>query len=300
MSTNFDHIAIIYNPTSTGDAPQKAEAFLAELKKHKVMPEAVLTHTKYRGHARDLGLSASKKYKRPLLISVSGDGAYNELINGVIEARTKYPDSDPVTAVIGAGNANDHRRVVYRQRPLLEAMLAGAKPQAIDVLKLEATADDFHLERYAHSYIGLGISPQVGAELNKHDLTWYREVEIVLRTFYGFKPFWIQHNDSPEKLDSLLFMNITEMAKYLKMTDTNSLHDGQFEIVKFRHENKFSLLYHLLRAALRGVQNPPKESDYSFVIETAQPVQLDGEIEDIPAGTTLRVIAVPNATKILR
>jgi len=61
--------------------------------------------TEHAGHATQLSRSAADS-GRPLVVSVGGDGGYNEVVNGVMQAGNDQAS----TAVLAAGNANDHRR----------------------------------------------------------------------------------------------------------------------------------------------------------------------------------------------
>ena len=38
----------------------------------------------------------------------------------------------------------------------------------MDLISISAASQDFELQRYAHSYIGFGITPEIGHELNQH------------------------------------------------------------------------------------------------------------------------------------
>jgi diacylglycerol kinase family enzyme len=68
-----------------------------------------LLPTDFAGHARDLARSVAVS-GGPLIVSVSGDGGYNEAVNGVLDV----PASRAVCTVLPAGNANDH----HRSRPV--------------------------------------------------------------------------------------------------------------------------------------------------------------------------------------
>ena len=67
---------------------------------------------------------------RPLLVSVSGDGGYNEVVDGTMQAG----NDAAVCAVLPAGNANDHRRAT-REQPLADAIVTGSVTR-IDLLRL--------------------------------------------------------------------------------------------------------------------------------------------------------------------
>lgn len=287
----FDHIALIFNPGSTGDAPALARDLAKKIDRaHKTIGvRATLTPTQHAGHAAELARRIAQKYKRPLLISVSGDGGYNEVVNGAMQARDASKAARPVVAVMGAGNANDHRRVM-RDRSLLQ-LIKEADVKPLDLIHLAVTAKDFSLSRYAHSYIGYGITPQVGYELNKHGKSFWRELQAVIKTFHTYEPFMVERNGAQYKLDNLIFANVNEMAKFITLDEKNSVHDGKFEVIELRHRSKFHMLISLVRAVLFGFKNPPSYSRYSLKSLAKQPVQLDGEIEWLPAHARAEISA---------
>ncbi len=102
-----------------------------------------LCPTEHAGHARDLAAHAAAT-GRPLIVSVSGDGGYNEVVDGVMQAG----NPDVVCAVMAAGNANDHRRTTGEQ-PLADAIVDG-EVRRIDLLRLTVgsgrpRAPDMHI-----------------------------------------------------------------------------------------------------------------------------------------------------------
>ena len=285
---SFDHIAILFNPNSTGDAPRLAHELAKNIKKSSnIAVKPVLTPTKYRRHGEKLAEEISLRYKRPLIVSVSGDGGYNEVINGAMAAKQASRKAAPVVAVMGAGNANDHRRVT-RDTPLLELIVRG-EPKPMDLLHISVRDS---LERHAHSYAGLGISPEVAVELNRHSLNFLRELQIIFGTFFRFTPFSVTHEGTTRKIDSLLFANINEMAKVLKLRDKLDVTDGRFEVIEFVHEGKLKLLYRLLRAALAGIKEPPQYKQYECVVADTNHIQLDGEVHEFKSGATVRVKSI--------
>lgn len=285
----FDHIAIIYNPNSTGDAPEMAEDLAKQIDTHAdiIGVSAALTPTKHAGHAIELAKAVALKYKRPLIVSVSGDGGYNEVINGAMQAKEKSSKAQPVTAVVGAGNANDHRRVM-RDEPLIE-LIKNGDIRSFDLLHIAAKAKGYSLSRYAHSYIGFGVTPQVGNELNKHGKSLIREIKTILKTYRIYAPFRIQRDGRKMLLDNLLFANINEMAKFIKLDDENTVRDGKFEVIALRHRSKIHMLGTLLRAAVVGFSNTPSHQAYSLTCPDALPIQLDGEIEKLPKNSDVTV-----------
>ena len=78
---SFDRIFVIFNPQSTGDGPQLAEELHADLARRLPDKPVRLYPTERAGHARDIAREAAKT-GHPLIVSVSGDGGYNEVVDG--------------------------------------------------------------------------------------------------------------------------------------------------------------------------------------------------------------------------
>lgn len=292
---SFDTIVLIYNPQSTGGASAMAKKLAAQIKKIGLKP--TLTPTKRAGHAAELAASITKKYKRPLIISVSGDGGYNEVINGVMEAKCLRPSARPVVAVAGAGNANDHRRVM-RSKSLIKLIERGT-PKPLDLIHISAVAHGTKLERYAHSYIGFGLTPEVGHELNLHGKTTFDEMRLVVKTVTQLQPFTIVRDGKKRRSYSLVFANISEMAKFIKLDKTNDVRDDKFEAVEIHHRSKLWLLWELLTSVTMPKKSPPSYSTYSFKTTASQPVQLDGEIEHLPANCSVTITSRADAIESL-
>ena len=285
--SSFDRIVIIFNPHSTGNAPVSAEELRDELTRRLPSVPLELSPTRHAGHARDLAREAAAA-GTPLIVSVSGDGGYNEVVNGVMDAG----NDRAVCAVRAAGNANDHRRVT-RERPLADAIVAG-KVRRIDLLRL--TIGDGALVRSAHSYIGVGLTPVIAVDLEEGGKGSWREIVSVLRGFSRFRPFPIRLEDGRRRrIDSLVFANITEMAKYAKLSDTGAPDDGRFEVITQRQTGKLRVLATAIRAATRGLGPQPSATHYGFTTLAPMPLQLDGELVELDADTPVAVDIAPRA-----
>lgn len=291
----YDHVAIIFNPGSSGDAPSMAKelARTIDSEQSRIGSKAFLMPTKRAGHAVELARDVASAHEFPLIISVSGDGGYNEVVNGAMRAKRDDPEANPVVAVAAAGNANDHRRVM-RDKPLIE-LITHAEPRPLDLLLTSVSADGFSLERYAHSYMGLGVTPQVGHELNKHGKSLLYELRTILKTYQSYAPFTITRDGTDLELDNLIFANINEMAKVLKLDDTNNVHDGKFEVIALRHRSRLGMLGTLLRAAVLGFSDRPSYQNYEFRTHEALPMQSDGEVDRLPVNSSVTVTSVKQA-----
>ncbi len=289
----FDRIVVIFNPQSTGEAPQLAEQLRAVLAQRLPEMPLRLCPTEHAGHARELAGQAAAT-GRPLIVSVSGDGGYNEVVDGVLQAG--HPDV--VCAVMAAGNANDHRRSTG-ERPLADAVVAG-EVRRIDLLCLTVGTGSHARTRYAHSYIGMGLTPIVAIDLEKGGKGSMQEIVSVVRTFVRFRPFTVELPDGARRsFDSLLFANIAQMAKYATLSEDGRPDDGQFEVIALPHTAKWRVLGVALKAAIRGLGPQPTARHYEFTTLKPTPIQLDGELLTLDAGTRVSVDIAPKALATL-
>ena len=242
-----------------------------------------LCPTERAGHARELAAQAAAT-GRPLIVSVSGDGGYNEVVDGVMQAG----NPNAVCAVKAAGNANDHRRTTG-ERPLVDAIVGrrgpAHRPAAPDRRRRRHART-----RYAHSYIGVGLTPVMAIDLEKGGKGSLKEIVSVVRTFAKFRPFAIDvQPGGRRRLDSLLFANIDEMAKYATLSENGRPDDGRFEVITVPHTAKWRILGVALKAATRGLGPQPTARHYRFTTLKPTPMQLDGEIIAVDAATPVSV-----------
>ena len=287
--SSFDRVVIIFNPQSTGDAQASAVELRDELRVRLPDVPVDLSPTQRAGHARDLAREAAATGS-PLVVSVSGDGGYNEVVNGVVDAG----NDRAVCAVRAAGNANDHRRVT-REQPLADAIVAG-EVRRIDLLRLTIGTGPAAEVRYAHSYIGVGLTPVVAVDLEKGGKGSWREIVSVVRGFARFRPFPIRLEDGRRRrVDSLVFANIDEMAKHARLSEGGSPDDGRFEVITQRQTGKLRVLATAVRAATRGLGPQPSATHYGFTPLVPMPLQLDGELVELDAGIPVSVDIAPLA-----
>ena len=286
----FDRVVLIFNPQSTGQAQERAEELQRDLARLAPTLTVDLQATEHAGHATELSREAAAA-GRPLVVSVRGDGGYNEVVNGVMQA----DNPDAATAVLAAGNANDHRRATEEQ-PLAEAIASGAASR-IDLLRLTTGGAAERDIRYAHSYIGLGLTPVVAVDLEKGNKGSLREMVTAVRSFARFRPFEIEVPDgSRQRFDSLVFANITQMAKVATLAeDQGRPDDGRFEVITLKHTAKWRILATAVKASTVGLGKQPSVRSYTFTTVTPLPLQLDGELMDLPAGATVRVESASQA-----
>lgn len=282
---SYTSIAIIYNPNSTGPSKSLAVELKSKLRKQLPDCKVELIATKHAGHAEELAYSIATSSKRPLIISSSGDGGYNEVINGAMKA--KREGASPTVGLLPAGNANDHYRNLH-DKELIDRIVQD-DPIEIDILKIVGVSDGKRIERYAHSYIGFGLTPVVGNELNKTKLNFFSEVWIVIRLLFTIKSVRLKVGNKARYYESLICSNVDEMSKYMKISQPSSVTDGKFEVTIFKRRSKLRLILTLLKASFIGVKESAQISEYSLKTLGKTLAQADGEIIHLDANSDVQI-----------
>jgi diacylglycerol kinase family enzyme len=291
----FDHIAIIFNPQSTGDAPANARGLAKELATALPNIPCELLPTERPGHAEGLAYTFASEHPNALIVSASGDGGYNEVINGALRAGAE--GAKPICAVLPSGNANDHAHSL-QGRPLSKLIRAGSVTE-IDVLQVRIHDPDKPAERYAHSYVGLGLTPKVAVELNKHKLNRLVEAWIVFWELLRFRPVAIEIGDRKVALDSLVCGNVPQMAKILSLSGDADPRDGRFELTVIEHRHKFSLFSQLLKGVFNEIGAVKQLETYVFGVVETTLLQCDGELMEAAAGSTVEVAICPRLLRTI-
>lgn len=291
----YDVIAIIYNPKSTGPGQRLAQRLKRQLASRAPRETVQIIPTKRQGHAEELAAELTRRHKHPLIISASGDGGYNEVVNGITSANgfTKRP----VAGLLPAGNANDHYREQHGDN--LAQAIARHDEKPIDLLSLTARSGGRILQRYAHSYIGVGLTPEAGHKLNESRFKLFSEVWIVAKVLLFLQSVRLVVNGEVRHYDSLVFSNVSRMSKILKLSETAHPDDGRFEVTAFRRRNKPQLIASLLKATTRGLKNDKHVKRYTFKTTARTLVQLDGEILRVDANTRVTVRIAPKALRCI-
>jgi len=66
-------------------------------------------------------------------------------------------------------------------------------------------------------------------------------------------------------------------------------------VIRLRHTAKWRILATALKASTTGLGKQPSVRTYAFTTVTPLPLQVDGEVVELPTGTAVRVDIVPDA-----
>jgi diacylglycerol kinase family enzyme len=279
----YSLIAVIYNPNSTGSSKTMAEAFVNDVRTRLPEQNVELIATEYAGHAGELAYSIAKESDNALIISSSGDGGYNEVVNGAIKAQKE--GATVTTGILPAGNANDHHRNVSEGNII--DLIGEGKTKTIDLLKISGTSNGAPVERCAHSYIGVGFTPKIAKVLNKNKLNIFNEVWLVARMLIIVRPIRLKLGTKVRHYESIIFSNVDSMSKYLKISQPSPLDDGKFEVTIFKRRDKLKFILTLLKASFGGVKEDKRVSEFAFETVDKTLVQMDGEVLSLDANTSV-------------
>lgn len=294
-SKPYKKVALIYNPNSTsGRSKELAKDVAKQVRKLAPELEVELVGTKRAGHAEELVAKLATDHKTAV-VSVSGDGGYHEVVNGVMALPA--PDR-PHTMVFPAGNANDHYHATA-DKDAIEA-ITGYHTGVIEVIQASWTdATGKTVERYAHSYIGLGITPAVAVALNQTNVTRWKELTLTARAIMKFRGTKLVVNGEAKRYSSLLFMNIPRMAKFFTVTPAGDTNDGQFEVVAIRNRTLWYLAKKLIRGIIGDIPAQEQTSQFTFATTKACLMQLDGEVVKLPPHTDITITCMPKALRVI-
>lgn len=286
--TSIKKIIVIYNPNSTGEGKKNAEDFQEQLAAVSEIP-VTLQPTDFAGHAEEI-VQELENRDDTMVISSSGDGGYHEVINGALshgESTSKI-----ITGLLPSGNANDHYHSVHRG-DVIDRIVKG-DVETIDLLKVTVG----NWTRYAHSYVGIGLTPHIGEKLTQATLNPFNEIWLSIRYYLNFRPVKIYTDTGVHHYDSLIFSNVKRMSKYLTLSHEAELDDGKFEVTGSKAGSFGKLLGHLFKATTVGLtEEANRVSSYTFTSKRPIALQLDGEVYKFSANST---VTVSIALKTLR
>ncbi len=295
MSTPYDEIIVIYNPNSTGDGKKNAEDLIAQLEHKKIATKITVRETTHAGHAEEMAIDYAKSDMSFLLISSSGDGGYHELINGVLSSGA----TNITVGLLPSGNANDHFTALSDDKTDLAGAIASGSTRYIDVIRVSSTIKGIPWERYAHSYVGIGLSPTIGRELTKATLNAFNEKLLLLKYMFEYTHATVRIDGKKQRYSSLVFSNIDQMSKVIKLAKSGSVDDGKFEINAIAYKSKLIIIGLLIKSATFGLEEKGSYSEYAFETIKKLLIQLDGEVYTIDSKSAVRVESVTGRLKTI-
>lgn len=148
---------IVFNPNSgRGRGSQRAQAVHSALQDAGVRYEAVISQS--RGHAIELAERAALN-GFSLVVAAGGDGTVNEVINGLMRARSAGTIATLGVIPIGTGNDFASALGIPRQAEAAVARLAARQGRRVDIGCVNG--------RYFGNNVGIGFEARVNIEAHR-------------------------------------------------------------------------------------------------------------------------------------
>ncbi len=247
---------IIANPASRrGAAAQLIPVIEARLRAEHL--DFTLVRTERPLHAAELAFQAARDGV-DVVVAAGGDGTSNEVINGLMQARTNG-SGGPAIAVLPIGRGNDFSFSLKGPANLEEGFVAlvANKQHAIDIGKV--TGGDFPEGRYFGNGVGIGFDAVTGFEALKLPIKagFASYLVAALRTIFIMKAPLVEIQLDDERLEesSLLVsvMNGRRLGGGFWSAPQGIGDDGLFDLCIARKVSKFQMLM-LVPRFLNGTQ----------------------------------------------
>lgn len=296
---------VIVNPTSgRGYAEKMVPVIASEMAKHELDFDLVRTVRPW--HAAEIAEQAVKDGNYQVIITASGDGTANEVLNGIM--RAKEAGYSPVAfALLPIGTGNDMGYGLGVRGTLEENIAAIAMDirHRIDIGLVKG--GDYPDGRYFANGVGIGFDAMVGFVAVK--IRWTRGllaylIAVIQTIFFYYKAPSVEivFNDSTIMQDSLMvsIMNGQRMGGGFFMAPDGDPGDGQLDLCIVSAPSQlriFGLIPHFLKGTQASQSEINTGQTGEIIVKALKgtlPAHCDGETL-CTAGKELSVQVLPGA-----
>jgi len=291
---------VIVNPVSRGGKAQEEGIWLLNrLKRAGVEYEALFTERA--GHAEEMVVKWAEDFD--VVVSVSGDGTTNEIINGIM----KVPSSRLKLAMFPAGTADDFAcNMGYDRKDKEQALRAilGDTCRTIDLIRYD--------DRYAAVTFGLGVDSEIADGAYK-----WKRFRIPAYFYSGLKKcfleerkrYFVRFDYEGQTFEDWVLIailcNAPLFGRYIKIHPEARMNDGILGLTIGREMPNVYGLVLFLFACLGGRHGFSRKVSFHQVrrmrveCKTDTYAQIDGEVYKFDAGRVIELSVVPGALKVL-
>jgi YegS/Rv2252/BmrU family lipid kinase len=279
---------IIVNPISgRGYAEKVIPEIEAGMRKHGLDFELVRTERPW--HAAEIAEKAARDGSYDVIVSASGDGTANEVINGMMRARAAGFNHSAFS-ILPVGTGNDMAYGLGMRGTLGESIATIAKNQRVRIDIGHVKGGNYPDGRYFVNGVGIGFDAVVGFVAVK--IRWARGllaylVAVLQTVFIYFKAptLEIRYNDITCTQPALMvsIMNGKRMGGGFYMAPLGDNRDGHFDLCIAANVNR-ARIFGLVPYFLKGTQASQPEittghTDKITVraVKGTLPVHCDGE-----------------------
>ena len=267
-----------------------------------------LVRTERVGHAIQLARQAALDGYE-VIVAAGGDGTVNEVLNGLMEARTESKNR-PALGVLCSGRGNDFAPCVNIPEDLPGALqvLKDDHRRMIDIGRV--CGGKFPQGRYFANNVGVGFDAIGTIEVAKLPewgmLSFLIAILKTIFLFYKGPTVRLDYDDETLTTSTLMLltMNGKRMGTGFKMAPDAMPDDGLFDLVIVRQVSRpriFSLIPHFMKGT-QGSQPEVRTLRAARVtitaVEGALPAQSDGEIICVD-GSRLEIEMLPHQVEVV-
>jgi diacylglycerol kinase (ATP) len=299
---------IIVNPISGRGLGEKSVTKIKDFfEKHSM--NYTLVRTERPWHAAELAEQAARK-KYDVLVCASGDGTFNEALNGLMRARAEGFNHTAL-GMISIGTGNDFAGGVGIPTTLDESLetLVENKRRKVDIGLV--SGGDYPDGRYFGNGIGIGFDAAVGfAALQLRFLRGLPAYLIgaIQTVFFYYTPprLKIQLDDETVEQHSLMVsvMNGKRMGGGFRMAPNGDPHDGLFDLCIAETAGKlriFQLIPYFIRGDQEGQPEIKMRRSRKVTVTATEgdfPAHADGETLCLN-GKELTLELIPGALEVV-
>ena len=179
----FDRIAVIYNPKNVDNAAKTAKDIADSVNGHQevIQTRAVLFPCKHGDEMSEMAYDITCRSAQPLIITIGNNSEYNDVINGIMQAKQLFPAQKPVAVYLPAHRTTGEDNILISNTPLIRRI---KQPhfRPVNLLAVTTRSAVGEVRRYAYQSIGFGIGPGMGAAISEATRTHTLRLARLLRS----------------------------------------------------------------------------------------------------------------------
>lgn len=298
---------VVINPASNRGAGAKCEPEIRRwLDLQKIEHEVLVTTQS----SEALPYVIEKTYDHDVIVAAGGDGTVHEVINGMMQARTKNGHAENMAAlgVLPIGSGNDFVKMLNVPVHLNKAFQILQKKNTMPVDVGQISVDGNHT-RFFNNNIGVGFDAYVNYESIK--IKHLRGVAIyltaVLKSLFKYKPPFMHVNIGGEKFSRKILMLTIGNGRCsgggFYITPDAKVDDGLFDVCTINSMSKGRMLSSLLKVMkgthlnISGV-SLHRTTEIHIQSEDALPIHADGEVVTLDAHD-IKLKIIPSVLNVI-
>lgn len=259
------------------------------------------------GHAGRLARAAALKGYRTI-ISVGGDGTFNETLNGLIENDQALADIQ--LGVLPVGTGSDFARSLQLPKDPRKAWqhLMQGIAMPLDVGRIDTRRGDKVVTHYFANVAGLGFDGEVSDRVNRSGRKGGGTIpylSTLVVSLGAYKNKWVKVTIDGRtiegRMNSIVVCNAKFFGGGMLIGPHANWHDGQFDVILLGDLNKAEVIANIPRIYRGTHLAHPKVTEFrgqSIIVETQEQMFLQAEGELIgEAPTTFQML--PSILKVL-